>query len=56
MIHGVVTCKDPALFDVEGISIGGRDADSSHSLTGVISSLEIYVVSKTRGDGGVPGS
>ena len=43
-IHGVFTCKDPALFDIGGISIGGRDAASSHSLTGAISSLEIYVV------------
>ena len=28
----------------------------SHSLTGAISSLEIYVVVKTHGNGGVPGS
>ena len=32
------TCKDPPLFDVGGISIGGRD--DSHSLKGAISSLE----------------
>ena len=54
-IHGVFTCKDHALFDVGGISIGGKD-DSSHSLKGAISSLEIYVVGKTHGDGGVPDS
>ena len=52
-IHGVFTCKDPALFDVGGISIGGRDAGSSHSLARAISSLEIYVLGKTHGDGGI---
>ena len=55
-VNGVFTCKDPTLFDVGGISIGEREADSSHSPTGAISSLEIYVVSKTHGDGGVPDS
>ena len=50
------TCKDTALFNVGGISIGGKDADSSHSLTGPIRSLEIYVVVKTHGDGDVPDS
>ena len=53
-IVGTCPCKDPPSIHVGGISIGGRDA-SSHSLKDAISSLEIYVVGKTR-DGGLPDS
>ena len=54
-VVGVFTCKDELEMEGTVISIGGT-FDGSHSLKGGISTLEIYIVGKTRGDDndGVP--